>query len=194
MKKLHLLALSLLLTAGANAQWGNKINGNGNVVTINRTTSEYDGVDVSGSFDVELVRGQEGKLSLTGEENLLEYIVTEVKDGKLTIKTEKGVNLSPSHNKGISLRIPIESIDALCLSGSGDIIGRTPIRTENFKTALSGSGDIAVEVEANVVSVAMSGSGDIELNGKCTDLDIKVSGSGDINTYGLAADNVDVLI
>jgi len=194
MKKLQLLALSLLLTAGANAQWGKKINGNGNVVTINRTTPDYDGIDMSGSFDVELIEGQEGKLSLTGEENLLKYIVTEVKNGKLTIKTEKGANLSPSRNKGITLRIPIENIDALSLSGSGDIIGRTTIKTENFKTALSGSGDITAEVEANTVSAVMSGSGDIELRGKCTDFDIKVSGSGDIDTYGLAADNVDVLI
>ncbi len=194
MKKLHLLGLALLLTAGVNAQWGKKIKGNGNVVTINRTTSDYDAIDMSGSYDVELVSGQEGKLSLTGEENLLQYIVTEVKNGKLIIKVEKGINLSPSNNNGISLRIPVESISALSLSGSGDIVGHTTIKTENFETALSGSGDIFLEVEANSVSAAMSGSGDIELKGKSTDFKINVSGSGDIDAYGLAADNVEVSI
>ena len=194
MKKLQLLGLALLLTVGANAQWGNRISGNGNVVTINRTTSDYDGVDVSGFFDVELVEGQEGKLSLTGEENLLKHIVTEVKNGKLTIKTEKGVNLSPSFKKGISVRVPVESINSLSLSGSGDVVGRTVIRTENFKTSLSGSGDINLEVEAKSVSTSMSGSGDIVLKGKATDFKINVSGSGDIDAYGLVADNVEVSI
>ena len=37
-----------------------------------------------------LVDGTEGKLSIEGEENLLEYIKTEVKDGKLVIKVKKG--------------------------------------------------------------------------------------------------------
>ncbi|MCG2459571.1 DUF2807 domain-containing protein [Flavobacteriaceae bacterium F89] len=194
MKKIQLLGLALLFTAATHAQWSKKINGNGNVVTIDRTTADYDALEVSGSFDVELVVGKEGKLSLTGEENLLQYIVTEVKNGNLIIKTEKGIYISPSHNKGISLRIPVETIDAVSLSGSGDIVGRTKIRTDNFKTALSGSGDVTLDVEANSVVVSMSGSGDIVLKGKSTNIKINVSGSGDIDTYGLAADHVDASI
>tara|TARA_B100001059_G_C17694661_1_gene506843 strand:+ start:617 stop:748 length:132 start_codon:yes stop_codon:yes gene_type:complete len=40
-----------------------------------------------------LKKGEEGKISIEGEENLLEYIVTEVSRGILKIQVEKGINL-----------------------------------------------------------------------------------------------------
>ena len=87
MKKLSALLLTGLITLSCSAQWGKTIKGNGNNVTIERSTGDYDGIAVSGWFDVDLVSGNEGEITLQGEENLLEYIITEVKDGKLVIKT-----------------------------------------------------------------------------------------------------------
>ncbi|WP_431164113.1 GIN domain-containing protein, partial [Flagellimonas beolgyonensis] len=73
----------------------------------------YEGVPLSGWFDVELVSGAEGTITLEGEENLLEHLETEVdRDGTLKIKTEKGYNLQPSswRNGGIRITVPVESI------------------------------------------------------------------------------------
>ena len=74
MKKLLTFSLALFTIAASNAQWGKKVRGNGNVVTIERSVGDYDAVASAGWFDVELVSGQEGGLTLKGEENLLEYI------------------------------------------------------------------------------------------------------------------------
>ncbi len=191
MKKLVMYSLLMLFVATVNGQRGEKVKGNGNVVTIDRTTDDYNAVSISGWFDVDLVDGNEGKLMLKGEENLLEYIKTEVKDGKLVIKVEKGINLSPSTWKdGIHITVPIESVNSVTLSGSGDIVGKTTIKTDDFKTNISGSGDITLSVEASSVTATMSGSGDITLNGNTSDFDVSVSGSGDIKAYELEADNV----
>lgn len=126
MKKLSVLLFAGFISLSCSAQWGKTIKGNGNNVTIERNTGDYDGVAVSGWFDVDLVSGNEGEITLEGEENLLEYIITEVKDGKLVIKTEKGVNLKSSNWKsGIHITIPVESISHVALSGSGDIVSKT---------------------------------------------------------------------
>lgn len=191
MKKILALGVSLMCMTFTYAQWGKKIKGNGNIITENRNTGSYEAIYIAGSFDVELVDGKEGELTLKGEENLLEYIVTEIKDGKLVIKVEKGVNLSPSSWKqGIFITVPVESVDAVTLSGSGDIVGKKTIETDNFKTDISGSGDISLSVKANSVKATISGSGDITLNGKTTDFEVRVSGSGDVNAYDLSALNV----
>ena len=117
MKKLVTYSLLMLFVVTVNGQRGKKVKGNGNVVTIDRTTDDYNAVSISGWFDVDLVDGNEGKLTLKGEENLLEYIKTEVKDGKLVIKVEKGVNLSPSTWKdGIHITVPVESVNSVTLS------------------------------------------------------------------------------
>lgn len=195
MKKIATLGLVVLFTVSCSAQWGKRIKGNGNVVTVERSTGDYDAIAISGWFDVDLVGGNEGEISLKGEENLLEHIITEVKDGKLVIKVEKGLNLKPSTWKdGIRITVPVESIDAISLSGSGDIVGKTTIKTDNFKTAMSGSGDITLTIESRTLEATMSGSGDIMLSGSTSDFEATISGSGDIKAYELEADHVNATV
>ena len=197
MKKLMTLTLAFSMVAVVNAQWGKRIKGNGNMITTERSVGSYDEVAVSGWFDVDLVDGKEGELTLRGEENLLEYIKTEVKDGKLVIKVRKGVNLQPSSWKkdmGIYITVPVESIDEVSLSGSGDIVGKTTLKADNFSTSMSGSGDITLNVEANSVDASMSGSGDINLSGTTGNFDVSISGSGDVKAYELEADVVDATV
>lgn len=195
MKKLATFSLVLLLTTSCIGQWGKRIKGNGNQTTIERSVGEYDGVTLSGWFDVEIIEGKEGNLTIEGESNLLEYIVTEVKNGKLILKVQKGYNLKPSSwDKGIKITVPVESINSLALSGSGDIVGKTTIKTNEFKTAMSGSGDIDITLDADSVDAAMSGSGDITLKGNTIDFKAVISGSGDIKAYDLQADNVTATI
>lgn len=195
MKKLAMLSIAVLFTASCSAQWGKRIKGNGHIVTMERSVGDYDGIGVSGWFNVELVDGKEGELTLKGDENLLEHIVTEVENGKLTIKTEKGYNLQPSSWKQkVLITVPVEHISSIALSGSGDIVGRKTLKADTFKTAMSGSGDITLAVQASSISASMSGSGDITLSGRTNDFDATISGSGDIKAYDLEADNVDATI
>lgn len=195
MKKAAILSLVIVFTSSCSAQWGKGIKGNGNTVSIDRSVGEYDGIAVSGWFDVDLVDGKEGELTLEGEENLLEYIITEVENGKLVIKTENGVNLKPSSwEDGIRITVPVESIDAVSLSGSADIVGKTTLKTSDFKTSMSGSGDITLDLETESLSASMSGSGDMNLSGKTKNFDATISGSGDIKAYELIAENVEATV
>ncbi|MGB5435808.1 MAG: head GIN domain-containing protein [Maribacter sp.] len=195
MKNLAALSFVVLLTISCSAQWGKKVNGNGNMVTIERSTGDYDAIALSGWFDVDLVDGNEGVLTLRGEENLLEHIKTEVKDGKLVIKVEKGYNLKPSSWKqGIKITVPVESINEVTLSGSGDIVGKTAIKTGSFKTSMSGSGDITLAIESRTLEATMSGSGDIMLSGSTSNFEATISGSGDIKAYELEADHVNATV
>ena len=181
MKKAIILGLAMVFSFTANAQWGKKVKGNGKVVTIDRTTSDYDVIALAGFFDVDLVDGSEGKITMTGEENILEHIKTEVKNGKLIVKTEKGMNLNPSRGKGVRITIPVESINGVSLSGSGDITGKKTIKSDDFKASISGSGDINLSLEADDLSVSISGSGDIKYRGNPEKTNNKTSGSGSIS-------------
>jgi len=73
----------MAFTVSCTAQWGKRIKGNGNTITTDRSVGDYDAVALSGWFDVDLVDGKEGTITLEGESNLLDYVITEVKDGKL---------------------------------------------------------------------------------------------------------------
>jgi len=190
MKKLTLITIALISLNLANAQWGGKtVKGNGNIITDTRNTSDYDVIHCAGWMDFVLVKGEEGNIKVEGEENLLDYIITEVEGNKLKIRTKKGVNLKPSRSKTITITIPFEDIDKVSLAGSGDLMTKNKMETNNFEVKLAGSGDIVLDINANAVKAGISGSGDITLNGKTERFNANVTGSGDIHGFNLTANN-----
>ena len=177
------------------AQWKNKkIKGNGEIATVTRTTTSYDAIKCAGPMDFKLVSGEEGTISITGDSNLLEYIVAEVKKGKLIVKVKKGFNLKPRNYKSIEVTIPVESVNAIALAGSGDLTNEGVLKGERIDVALSGSGDITLNMTANNVQSNIAGSGDIKLSGTATSLKTKVSGSGDFDGFELKSINVEANI
>ena len=188
MKTTILTFATLLFINISHAQWwgnGEKIKGNGKVTTITRTTSDYDGISCAGSFDYILVSGTEGKITIEGEENLLQYVVTEVKDNKLVVKTEKNINLKPSSNKTIKVTIPFKDIDNVSLAGSGDLTNTDTIKATDLKVSLAGSGDIVLNIETNNVKGSLAGSGDLTLKGNTNNLEANIAGSGDFHGFNL---------
>ena len=194
--KTTLCIIALLFTnVSLFAQWGNKkVKGNGKMTTIQRTTSDYDAIACAGSLDYILVAGEEGKLTIEGEENLLEYVITEVKDDKLVVKTKKNINLKPSHNKTIKITIPFKDISKVALAGSGDLYNKDVIKADNLKVALAGAGDIILTVETTSVKGAVAGSGDLTLKGNTENLKAAVAGSGDFHGFNLEANHTEVAV
>ncbi len=186
----------LLATSFANAQsWmGEKIKGNGKQKTENRSTPEYDEIKLLGYFDVDLIAGKEGEITVQAEENLLPYIKVEVEANVLKIYQEKGKNLQASRGNKILITVPFEKISAVALSGSGDINTKNQIKTDKFTATLSGSGDLNIDINAVEVEAKLSGSGDVRLKGKSEKLSAKISGSGDVTANNLFAKDVDAAI
>jgi hypothetical protein len=195
MNKSIVLIAALLSITFSQAQWGGKkIKGNGNISKITRTTSDYNAVHCAGSFDYILVAGTEGIITIEGESNLIEYIVTEVKSGQLIIKTEKGKNLNPSRNQTIKITIPFKDLDAVSLSGSGDLWSKDLISATNLEVTLSGSGDIILSIKTKSATGKVNGSGNLTLKGSTSNLRAGVIGSGDFHGFNLKTSNTDVTV
>ncbi len=180
----------LLSTTLSCAQWGNgkRIKGNGDITTTTRSTSSYEGLKAAGPMDFKLVQGKEGEISIKGDANLMEYIITEVKNNKLVVKIKKGINLKPS--QPIVVTVPYESIESVSLAGSGDIENSGTIKADEFKVVLAGSGDINLNVSSQSLESSIAGSGDITLRGSAKNLTTNIAGSGDFNGKSLESTNV----
>ncbi|WP_029033692.1 head GIN domain-containing protein [Salinimicrobium terrae] len=198
MKKLiTTILVALFCITGTQAQWWQgtkKVEGNGNMVTQTRNTSDYESVALTGSMDVILVKGREGNLKIEAEENLQQHILTEVSGGRLKISVEKGYSLDPSRNNEITITVPFTDIDGVSLTGSGDIRSSEMITSENFSISITGSGDIKLPLKAKNTSANITGSGDIDLSGSSIDFDCKVTGSGDISAFDFKCENVQAMV
>ena len=185
------LYLALFFTTFVNAQWysSKTIKGNGNLTTEKRTTADYDEIEITGFFDIQLISGKEGNLTIEGEVNILPLIKTYVENGVLKISIEKNKNIST--RKKLLITIPFESLNAISLVGSGEVTSNATIKSTRFSSRLTGSGDINLTIEASAIELALSGSGTVKLTGKTNDLKVRLAGSGNVATDALKAENVE---
>ncbi len=195
MKHIILLLVAILGFNSANAQWwGNnkRIKGNGEVITKTFNTANFDKISGKSSIDIILVEGKEGIITVEAESNIMEYIEIEVKGNKLEIGLKDGTNYNT--RKGINVTVNVESINALSMSGSGDIKSHMNLKSRNLEISVAGSGNIISQVESQNLEVHIAGSGDVTLNGRTENLDANIAGSGDIEAMSLKAYNVEASI
>lgn len=194
MSKSVIFILFLLLAVSCDRLGEKKsVYGNGNDTLIKRSSEDYVAISLSGFFNVELVDGTEGDLTLKGEENLLKHIITEVKDGELYLGIEQDYILEPSSNEhAIQVTVPVQQINAITLTGSGDIISKKTLQSESFMTTLTGAGNITVDLEVDSLSARLTGVGILNFSGKAKSFDASASGTCKINAYNLEADNVEL--
>jgi hypothetical protein len=129
-----------------------------------------------------LKQGSPQKVELEGSKEILNEVETEVDGTRLVIGKEgKWLDWKWNDNDRINVYITVPNIEALSVSGSGDLIGETKITTANLDLNVSGSGSLQLNIDASgSVEADVSGSGDIDLKGKCRDFDSDVSGSGNV--------------
>jgi hypothetical protein len=191
MKKQLFTIIIVLLSVSINAQsWWNskKIKGNGNVITKTRSIKNFDKVSIGGSFDVNLVDGAEGKITIEGEENLIPYIETEVKNGKLKVQFKENTNIRTT--KKLVITIPFEDIEAVSLGGSGNVSVQKRMKSDDASFSIGGSGNITANVDANTVKASIGGSGSIKLKGKTDNFKCSIAGSGNVKAYDLEANTL----
>jgi hypothetical protein len=193
MRKLT-VSLVLISISIASAQiWDKeKVKGNGVQTTITRTTESYDNISTGGSFNVELVSGKEGTITIKGDENIISHIVTEVIGNELKVYFEK--NRSYDYKQDITITIPFEEISEISFAGSGNMITKNAINATDFEAKMAGSGDCALEINVKNIVAKIAGSGNLKLSGTAENLEAKTAGSGDLNCTKLVSQNADVAV
>lgn len=198
----RLFAIALVAAAAGTAHgwsWSNKgerVTGNGDVATEMRDTGAFDGVALTGGFNVTIRQGTGSKVEVKADRNLLPYIETRVVDGSkgrtLQIGPKKGTNLSTSNTPSFVIEMP--ALRAVAVAGSGKIKVEA-MKTGGVDADIAGSGDIRFAgLDAEKLAMSVSGSGDIVAAGRAGNASVSIAGSGDVKAAELAADEVKVTI
>ena len=182
--------LCIAISACADGQFRKTVYGDGNVVKKERSAGLFSGVKVSTGIDVFLSQGDKMSLSVEADENLHEYILTEIKDDVLHVYTE--ANIRKAEMKRVY--VTMKEINYLSTSSAGDLIGETPVRTNDLKLNASSAGDIKLEAYAKNVEVDISSSGDITLTGEADILGGDLSSAGDLNAYDFKVREADLSV
>jgi len=191
LKYLITVLLCLNLTMCVNGQFRKTVYGDKKVVKKDRTVEEsFSGVRVSTGIDVYLKQGDRESISVEADENLHEYIVTEIKNGVLNVYTD--ANIRSSEMKRVY--VTMKEISSLSTSSAGDLIGETPIKTGNLRLSASSAGDIRLEVYVKNINADVSSSGDITLSGEADIVNADLSSAGDLNAFNLKVREADISV
>lgn len=200
MKILTLLSIGLVTgLVGCNLIIVNpNFKGSGIVKTEKRSIASFDSIDANyvGSIQVRS-QGQES-LEISGDDNIIPLITTEVKNGTLYIRPTKGYN--PQQKLQIIISTP--DLKKFVFDGVGKA-NLSNVKNDRLEIVVNGVGDFSASGETKEADITLSGVGsldaknlhtvnakvnstgvgnvDIYVTGK---LDAKTSGVGKINYYG----------
>jgi hypothetical protein len=193
MKKISsLLFVLFLICLSSCINMGRRVNGNGHVATETRSVNATDRINVRGSIDVILDEGP-SSVKVEADENLIPYIVTDIHNGWLDVRTEDHVNLN-SHNK-ITVYVTTPTLSAVKISGSGNVSSSKKFQAnDKMDLSVAGSGDIDCDVNAPAVNASITGSGNIKVGGETKEVNVHITGGGDYDGSNLKAENATVNI
>jgi hypothetical protein len=188
LRYLTAIILCLGITACVDGQFRKTVYGNKNVVKKERNAGSFSGIRVSTGIDVYLKQGDQMSLTVEADENLHEYIITEVNSGVLNVYTD--ANIRDAEMKRVY--VTMKDINLISTSSAADVIGETAVRTDNLKLSASSAGDIKLEVYAKNIEADVSSSGDLTLSGEADMIDASLSSAGDLNAFNLRVKEADI--
>jgi hypothetical protein len=176
--KLIFLILLNMLSAYTHSQSFVTTKGTGMATERSFNVSDFNGIDVSGGFDVILLQGNTESVTITAQENLFEHIKVKVDNGTLKIYTRNNIWAT----KPMKARVTFKSINNLKVSGGGDVTSETQLNIKALDIDISGGGDFSSFINSEELDYRISGGGNTEIKGKTKDYHIDVSGGGDMKS------------
>jgi len=191
-KLLPVWVLLLIVTATSCGFGGQRVSGNGNVVTQTRSIDGASSVSVVGGINVEIKKGPTSAIVIA-DENLQNYIILEKRQDGISIRTKEGYNINSDNDIKVVITTPV--LEEIKTVGSGDVTCIDKFDTNGkIKLVSSGSGDINADFKAPEVLATIAGSGTIVVKGEAREVKISIAGSGDFKGEALKSETADLSV
>src|SRR5450759_5073185 len=155
MKSLRSSTITIIilgLTSSIQGQFWRTVEGHGHVVTKERKTDSFTGLKVSSGIDVYLKQGNNETVTVEADENLHEYILTEVRGGVLNVYSE--YNIREAERKRVY--VTMKKVNSVRTTSAGDVFGEAPIHSDRLELSASSAGNIKLEVNAKDINIDIS--------------------------------------
>ena len=161
-----------------------QVTGNGHVVTEERSVYEdFDRVKGSAGLDVYLTEGNENKIVVEADENLMDIIETNISNGRLHITTARNKSIGRAKSKKVF--VTYTNLTEVAASSGADVVSNSVINSENLTLDCSSGADLEVEINAGDVYAESSSGADLKVSGRATSLNANASSGSDIKARDL---------
>ena len=157
MRKLACLVLLTVLAAGCHGKFMSQIKGSGKRELQKRDVASFTSISTEGAFTIEVTCQKNQSLEVEGDDNVLEYVTTEVSSNILRLKNTKNY----SNSEPVKFRISVPNLEGLSVNGAGhvDIKG---MNNDKFEIDTNGAATIVVAGTTKLIDVGANGAGKID--------------------------------
>jgi hypothetical protein len=167
------------------------LTGSGNVITLEKDYTDFDGVAVSHSFKVDIRQGEAFSVVIRIDDNLEKYLEVIKEDGTLKIgfKPDRSYDIGEVTTEA-AVTMPELTGVSLSFISHGTVTGFSS--TQALDVNVSGVSSLSGDIEAGDASFNISGGSQVTLNGSAEDVSINASGSSELDLTMFPADDADV--
>lgn len=155
--------------------------GSGHATTEHRVVSEFSRLDIDGAFTVTLKQDSSSAVTLTGDDNLLKYITTDVSGGKLRIHSKSSL----CSKTPMTVVIGVRSLDDVKIAGAIELSAEGKLNVKDFNLDLAGANKITLDINAANMQTTAAGASELNLKGQASAYKVKLSGRGELHAFDL---------
>lgn len=161
--------------------------GSGDVVTLEKSFRDFEEVEISSAFTVDIRQGDRYSVIIRVDDNLERYLdVTKI--GK-TLRIGLKPGAFSFHHVTLEAEITMPVLTGLGLSGASEASISGFESSKAFTADLSGASSLEGELEAGDVDLDVSGASDVTLRGSGSDLTAEASGASSIDLSEFAVED-----
>ncbi len=162
--------------------------GSGNVIIEERAADSFNMIEVRGNFNVYLTQSDNYEIRVEADDNLMDYILTDIKKDQLKIRLNKAVG---KHSK-MNVYIAFSDLNRLDGSVGAHFIADQPIKGENFIHNLHSGAESTLNLHLQQLEVNLKGGVSTRLSGHVADMFAKVTSGSRMDSKELHVVNCDV--
>lgn len=189
-KVLTLCFIATLLSS-CNSNMFNSVTGNRNVTIEDRSKKEpFTAIKVSAGLDLYISQGTKNKITVEADENLQQLIKTEVKDGVLTIYSEKNIWKA----KAKKIYVTIKELETLAATSGAEVYAKETLTTKNLTVSATSGAEITISVDADAIETNATSGADIAISGISNTHISKATSGATVDAFKLQSKNVTAIV
>lgn len=160
------------------------VRGNGNVISEDRTiSSDFEIIIVQQGINIYLTQGNSTDINVEADENIIDLLITEVKNNELKVYFDKNVYRAKARN----VYLTTNTISKIKASSGASVKSENTLQVNYLDLDSSSGSSIKIDVNAEEVTSSSSSGADINIYGKTHTLSAHASSGSSINAHKLEA-------
>jgi hypothetical protein len=168
-----------------------KIKGSGNLVSEEIEVPYYHSISMNTAGLVNITQGTEQNVKVTVDENIMEYLLIQVRDDELIIEVVHDVSLSDYE---LTIDVSMTDLVALVTNSAGSIRGLNTFEEDQITLMVNSAGSIFLDLKASQLNSICNSAGNLFLSGQVTDHNVMLSSAGNLFAFELITEKTIIIL